>query len=213
MTPSGASSQPDCAITPINLAIGRERTRLSASTLTEAHDGDPENQPRAALTRSGTASGPKRKRAIRAEPLMGGLIHSGVLHHPSFERALAYRVALKLGSNEMSDQILREIATRPWLLTIRWPLPPGPISWRSLIAIRRATATCSPCCSSRASRPCRPIGWPLAVRQGRRDLAYFVQMRRQRDIRGGYPSRRADRQGHHDRSRPFHRHWRNGSGG
>jgi serine O-acetyltransferase len=47
--------------------------------------------------------------AIVSEPLMGGLIHSSVLHHPSFERALAYRIALKLTSGEMSGQILREI--------------------------------------------------------------------------------------------------------
>lgn len=48
--------------------------------------------------------------AIAAEPLMGGLIHSGVLHHSTFERALAYRISLKLASAEMSEQILREIA-------------------------------------------------------------------------------------------------------
>ena len=48
--------------------------------------------------------------AIRNEPLLGGLIHSGLLHHPSLERALAYRFSLKLASGEMSEQILREIA-------------------------------------------------------------------------------------------------------
>ena len=48
--------------------------------------------------------------AVRDEPLLGGFIHSGVLHHASFERALAYRFSLKLASGEMSEQILREIA-------------------------------------------------------------------------------------------------------
>jgi serine O-acetyltransferase len=48
--------------------------------------------------------------AIRAEPLLGGLIHSSLLHHSSMERALAYRFSLKLASGEMSEQILREIA-------------------------------------------------------------------------------------------------------
>ena len=48
--------------------------------------------------------------AIAAEPLLGGLIHSSLLHHPSMERALAYRFSLKLASGEMSEQILREIA-------------------------------------------------------------------------------------------------------
>jgi len=48
--------------------------------------------------------------AVRAEPLLGGLIHSSILHHGTFEHALAYRVALKLASGEMSGQLLREIA-------------------------------------------------------------------------------------------------------
>ncbi len=53
--------------------------------------------------------------AIAAEPLMGGLIHSGVLHHQTFEGALAYRISMKLASSEMSEQILREIADAAYL--------------------------------------------------------------------------------------------------
>ena len=48
--------------------------------------------------------------AVREEPLLGGLIHSGILHHGSMERSLAYRFSLKLASGEMSEQILRETA-------------------------------------------------------------------------------------------------------
>lgn len=48
--------------------------------------------------------------AIREEPLLGGLIHAGILHHPGLARALAYRFSMKLASEEMSEQILREIA-------------------------------------------------------------------------------------------------------
>ena len=48
--------------------------------------------------------------AIRDEPLLGALIHAGLLHHATFEAALAYRFSLKLSSREMSEQILREIA-------------------------------------------------------------------------------------------------------
>lgn len=48
--------------------------------------------------------------AVLAEPLLGGLIHSSLLHHHSLERALAYRFSMKLASSEMSEQILREIA-------------------------------------------------------------------------------------------------------
>lgn len=47
--------------------------------------------------------------AVQSQPLMGGLIHSCILHHKSLERALSYRIAAKLCSNEMSMVILREI--------------------------------------------------------------------------------------------------------
>lgn len=47
--------------------------------------------------------------AVEQEPLLGGVIHSSILHHKTLESALAYRVSLKLNSAEMSEQILREI--------------------------------------------------------------------------------------------------------
>ncbi|MEL7026257.1 MAG: serine O-acetyltransferase [Pseudomonadota bacterium] len=46
---------------------------------------------------------------VSEEPLLGGLVHSNILHHPSLERALSYRLALKLASGGMSEQLLREI--------------------------------------------------------------------------------------------------------
>ncbi len=45
----------------------------------------------------------------RDDPLMASLVHAGILHHSSLERALSYRIAQKLASPEMSDLILREI--------------------------------------------------------------------------------------------------------
>lgn len=48
--------------------------------------------------------------AVRIEPLLGGLVHSNILHHSSIESALSYRMALKLSSGEMSEQLFREIA-------------------------------------------------------------------------------------------------------
>ena len=47
--------------------------------------------------------------AVRAQPLMGGLIHACILHHTRLDKALSYRIAAKLCSNEMSMVILREI--------------------------------------------------------------------------------------------------------
>tara|TARA_R110002124_G_scaffold42570_19_gene130977 strand:+ start:3277 stop:4101 length:825 start_codon:yes stop_codon:yes gene_type:complete len=46
---------------------------------------------------------------VAREPLLGGLVHSSILHHQSFRKALSYRIALKLSSEEMPAQILREI--------------------------------------------------------------------------------------------------------
>ena len=33
---------------------------------------------------------------ISAEPLMGGMVHSSILHHNTFRKALSYRISLKL---------------------------------------------------------------------------------------------------------------------
>lgn len=116
--------------------------------------------------------------AIAAEPLMGGLIHSGILHHASFERALAYRLSLKLASGEMSEQILREIAdeayrTDPWL---------AEAARADLAAIFERDPACH-----RLMQPLLYFKGFQAVqsyrlghslwRAGRRDLAYFMQMR------------------------------------
>ena len=46
---------------------------------------------------------------ILSEPLMGGMVHSSILHHGTFRKALSYRISLKLSSEEMPAQILREI--------------------------------------------------------------------------------------------------------
>ncbi len=48
--------------------------------------------------------------AVKSEPLLGGLVHACILHHKNLERALSYRIAAKLSSNEMSQVILRDVA-------------------------------------------------------------------------------------------------------
>jgi serine O-acetyltransferase len=116
--------------------------------------------------------------AIAAEPLMGGLIHSGVLHHAGFDRALAYRISLKLASNEMSEQILREIADEAFQ------------NDPTVVAAARADLMAiydrDPACH-RYLQPLLYFKGFQAVQsyrlghwlwqQGRQDLAYFVQMR------------------------------------
>jgi len=51
---------------------------------------------------------------IRDAPLMGGLVHACVLHHQTLDKALSYRIAAKLNSNEMSMMVLREIADQAY---------------------------------------------------------------------------------------------------
>lgn len=47
---------------------------------------------------------------VESEPLMGSLVHAGILHHASLEKALSFRLALKLSSQEMPESILRDLA-------------------------------------------------------------------------------------------------------
>ena len=116
--------------------------------------------------------------AIRAEPLLGGLIHSSLLHHASMERALAYRFSMKLASSEMSEQILREIADQAYDSDPEL----GAAARADLMAIYDRDPACH-----RYIQPVLFFKGYQAVQAyrighwlwetGRRDLSYFVQMR------------------------------------
>lgn len=116
--------------------------------------------------------------AVRAEPLLGGLIHSGLLHHATMERALAYRFSLKLASGEMSEQILREFADEAYAGDPEL----GQAARADLMAVFDRDPACH--------RYLQPIlffkGYQAVQayrvghwlwKQGRADMAYFVQMR------------------------------------
>ena len=49
------------------------------------------------------------RKDVADEPLIGGFVHACILHHKTIERALSYRIAAKLASNEMSMVVVREI--------------------------------------------------------------------------------------------------------
>jgi len=116
--------------------------------------------------------------AIRAEPLLGALIHSGLLHHSSMERALAYRFSLKLASGEMSEQILREIADQAYESD-----PELGIAARAdLMAVYERDPACHRFLQPilffkgyQAVQAYRIGHWLWCT--GRTDLSYFVQMR------------------------------------
>ena len=116
--------------------------------------------------------------AVLAEPLLGGLIHSSLLHHPTLERALSYRFSMKLASSEMSEQILREIADEAY--------SEDPALGQSARADIMAVYDRDPACHRfiqpllffkgfQAVQAYRVGHW--LWQNGRRDLAYFVQMR------------------------------------
>lgn len=115
---------------------------------------------------------------VRTEPLLGGLAHSSLLHHATMERALAYRFSLKLASGEMSEQILREIADEAYAS--------DPELGQAARADVMAVFDRDPACQSylqpllffkgfQAVQAYRVGHW--LWRQGRREMAWFVQMR------------------------------------
>ena len=110
--------------------------------------------------------------------MLGALIHSGLLHHASFERALAYRFSLKLASGEMSEQILREIADEAYSDDAAL----GAAARADLMAVYERDPAChrflQPVLFFKGYQAVQAyrIGHWLWQR-GRIDMAYFVQMR------------------------------------
>ncbi|MEN8840671.1 MAG: serine O-acetyltransferase [Octadecabacter sp.] len=118
------------------------------------------------------------EQAIVDEPLIGGFVHSSVLHHSSLENALAYRISMKLASSEMSDQMLREIADRAFAADPSL----ADAARADIVAIYDRDPACL-----RFLQPLLFFKGFQAVQafrlghflwqEGRKDLAYYVQMR------------------------------------
>ncbi|WP_010137990.1 serine O-acetyltransferase [Oceanicola sp. S124] len=116
--------------------------------------------------------------AVADEPLLGGLVHSTLLHHPSFERALAYRVSMKLASDEMPGQLLREICDE----AIGSDPEIAASARADIVATYERDAACHRFIQPllyfkgyQAVQSYRIAHWLWS--EGRRDLAYFFQMR------------------------------------
>ncbi len=114
----------------------------------------------------------------RVEPLMASLVHAGVLHHATLEKALSYRIAQKLASSEMSDLILREIADAAYASDKSL----GAAARADLIAVFERDPAChrfvQPLLFFKGFQALQSyrIGHWLWQNQ-RRDMAYFIQMR------------------------------------
>ena len=116
--------------------------------------------------------------AIKEEPLIGGFVHSSVLHHSSLENALAYRISMKMSSPEMSGQMLREIADRAY----REEPALAESARADIVAIFDRDPACL-----RFLQPLLFFKGFQAIQayrlgnylwnQNRRDLAYYMQMR------------------------------------
>ncbi len=118
------------------------------------------------------------ERAVINEPLLGGLVHSSLLHHKTLEMALAYRISLKLASGEMSEQILREIGDEAYSCEPAL----GAAARADLVATNERDPACHRLLQPilfykgfQAVQAYRVGHW--LWRQGRSDLAYFMQMR------------------------------------
>ncbi|MEP2921007.1 serine O-acetyltransferase [Sulfitobacter sp.] len=116
--------------------------------------------------------------AVADEPLIGGFVHATILHHATLDKALSYRIAAKLASNEMSVMVLREVvdkayAAEPELVAA---------SRADLVAVFERDPACH-----RLLQPILYFKGYQAIqayrvghylwRNGHRDLAYFFQMR------------------------------------
>lgn len=116
--------------------------------------------------------------AIAREPLLGAMIHGSILHHGSLARALSYRISMKLASSEMPDQLLREIVEAAFAAD-----PALEVAARAdLMAVYERDPACHRLIQPilffkgyQALQSYRVSHW--LWREGRHDMAYFVQMR------------------------------------
>ena len=116
--------------------------------------------------------------AIVQEPLIGGLVHTTILHHDSIEDALSYRISQKLASEEMSAQIFREISDEAYASDPEI----GAAARADVVAVFERDAACH-----RFIQPVLYFKGFQAVqayrighwlwKNGRKDLSYFFQMR------------------------------------
>jgi len=115
---------------------------------------------------------------VDREPILGGLVHSGILHHDGLERSLSYRMSMKLASSEMTDQILREIVDDAY----QDDAALGHSARSDIVAIYERDPACHRFIQPllfykgfQGVQAYRVAHWLWL--NGRKELAYFIQMR------------------------------------
>ena len=118
------------------------------------------------------------KEAVEKEPLLGGSLHACILHHSSIEHALAYRIASKLASSEMSEQILREICDDAYENSEELALA----GRADIVAVYQRDPACNTYIQPllffkgfQALQAYRVAHW--LWNRDRKDMSYFIQMR------------------------------------
>jgi serine O-acetyltransferase len=110
--------------------------------------------------------------------MLGGLIHSAILHHDTLERALSSMFAAKLSAEGMSGQALREVADAAHAAAPDL----GHAARADMVAVLERDPACTRLLQPllffkgfQAIQAYRIGRWLWT--EGRRDLAYYVQMR------------------------------------
>lgn len=115
---------------------------------------------------------------ISEEPAMAGVVYGTVLHHKSLESALSYRIAQKLASGDMTESVLNEVCVEAY----RDAPELGQAARADIVAVLDRDPACH-----RSIQPLLYFKGFQAVQayrvahwlwlNGRKDMAYFIQMR------------------------------------
>ena len=118
------------------------------------------------------------KSSLIKEPLLSSLVHSSILHHRNLEQALSYRVAYKLSTAEMPEQMLREISDE----AMRGDGEISSCARADLVAVTERDPACNSFIQPllffkgfRAIQAYRVGHW--LWKAGRKDMAYYFQSR------------------------------------
>jgi len=118
------------------------------------------------------------KSSLIKEPLLSSLVHSSILHHRNLEQALSYRVAYKLSTTEMPEQMLREISDE----AMRGDGEISSCARADLVAVTERDPACNSFIQPllffkgfQAIQAYRVGHW--LWKAGRKDMAYYFQSR------------------------------------
>jgi serine O-acetyltransferase len=114
----------------------------------------------------------------KGEPLMASLVHAVILHHRGLEDALSYRLAQKLASADLQELSLREMMDEAYAADPSI----GQAARADIVAVYERDPACHTYVQPllyfkgfQAIQAYRVSNW--LWREGRRDMAYFMQMR------------------------------------